>query len=208
MLTDSQLEQLCQKMEIPLEGVYFKDELPRKLTYNKSYIINLENSVDENGDPNDGSHWTCLQVNKYPNGQIEPIFFDPYGVAPSESIKKFVLDNCGKRLPYTTSDLQSLMANCCGYFVCAFLHYINASQYRSRDFYNDVAYFMDCFDDLNKSMDWKKNEYILKLFFRAKDPALRREIEVIASPDTLDRDDENVRRGDILKIPVTTEMMS
>jgi len=32
----------------------------------------------ENGEENDGTHWTCMQVNKYPSGQIEPIFFDPY----------------------------------------------------------------------------------------------------------------------------------
>jgi hypothetical protein len=38
----------------------------------------------ENGEENDGTHWTCMQVNKYPSGQIEPIFFDPYGAPPSE----------------------------------------------------------------------------------------------------------------------------
>ena len=47
----------------------------------------------ENGEENDGAHLTCMQVNKYPSGQIEPIFFDPYGAPPSKSIKKFVLDN-------------------------------------------------------------------------------------------------------------------
>ena len=30
MLTDTQLEELSRKMEFPLAGVFFKDELPKK----------------------------------------------------------------------------------------------------------------------------------------------------------------------------------
>jgi len=106
MLTDSQIKDLSKKMNFPLEGVFFKDELPRQLKYNTSYVINLDNSIDDEGNENEGSHWTCLQVNKYPDGKVEPIFFDPYGAPPSESIKKFVKDNCAKYLPYTTKDIQ------------------------------------------------------------------------------------------------------
>ena len=53
MLSDYQLTELCHKMDGPLEAILFKDELPKKLKYNRSYIINLENSVDENGDRNE-----------------------------------------------------------------------------------------------------------------------------------------------------------
>ena len=88
-----------------------------------------------------------MQVNKYPSGQIEPIFFDPYGAPPSESIKKFVLDNTGKKLPYTEKDVQSLMNNACGYYCAAFLHYINVQQHRTKDLYSDVDMFLHYFDD-------------------------------------------------------------
>jgi hypothetical protein len=30
----------------------------------------------------------------------------------------------------------------------------------------DTALFLDLFEDLDKSTDWKKNEFILKLFFQ------------------------------------------
>ena len=43
--------------------------------------------------------------------------------------------------------------------------------------------FLHYFDDLNKSIDWKKNEYILKMLFQSSDPALRKEIDVIGHPD-------------------------
>jgi len=205
MLTDIQLEELCQKMNIPLEGVYFKDELPRKLAYNRSYIINIQNSVDEEGKPNEGTHYTALQVNKYPNGRIEPIYFDPFGASPSESIKKFVLDNCGKKLPYTRADVQSLMNGACGWFVTAFLHYINAWEHRTRDLYDDVSCFMSYFDDLDTSIDWKKNEYILKQFFQSKDPNFRRSIDVISDTNNIMGEDEK-GGPDMMKVPVDLHM--
>ena len=206
MLTDIQLEDLSKKMNIPLEMVCFKDELPKTLKFNKSYIINLENSLDEEGNENEGTHWTCLQVNKYPDGKIEPIFFDPYGVPPSENIKKFVLDNTGKKLPYNTKDIQSLLNNACGYFVCAFLHYINSWEHRTKDLYDDVACFLEYFDDLNKSIDWKKNEYVLKMFFQSSDPNLRKEIEVITDPDDITKQDTG-KGIDMAKIPVSVKLM-
>ena len=180
MLTDSQLYELAEKMSIPLETICFKDELPKKLKYNKAYIINLDDSVDEEGNKNEGSHWTCLQVNKDKDGRVSPLFFDPYGAPPSESIKAFVKDNTGKGLPHTKKDVQSLMNNACGWFCCAFLHFINVWSHRTGDIYDDAENFMNIFDDLNTSIDWKKNEYLLKMFFQSSDPKKRKEIDVIS----------------------------
>jgi hypothetical protein len=44
MLTDSQIEDLSERMKIPLEGCYFKDDIPTPLKYNKVYILNLQDS--------------------------------------------------------------------------------------------------------------------------------------------------------------------
>ena len=209
MLSDDQLMQLSKKMNFSLEGVFFKDELPRKLKYNTSYIINLDNSVDEEGNDNEGTHWTCLQINKYPNGRIEPIFFDPYGAQPSENIKKCVRDTCAKYLPYTKKDVQSLMNNACGWYCCAFLHFINTFEGRSRDLYLDVEAFLELFDDLNESIDWKKNEYILKMFFQSKDPKLRKEIDVIGDTNKImESDHKDKYGGDLMKIPIDINMMN
>ena len=207
MLTDSQITELSKKMNIPLELVCFKDELPRKVAYNKSYVINLDDAFDEKGNQNEGTHWTALQINKYPDGKVEPIFFDPYGQPPSENIKKFVLDNTGKKLPYNTKDIQSLMNNACGFFCLGFLHFINAWDHRTKDLYDDVACFLEYFDDLNKSIDWKKNEFILKHFFQPSDPKLRKQIEVIADINSIT--DQDTGNGiNMLKIPVDVNLMN
>ena len=39
--------------------------------------------------------------------------------------------------------------------------------------------FLDYFEDLNKSTNFMKNEYILKHFFMPTDPRLRKEITTI-----------------------------
>jgi hypothetical protein len=190
MLTDDQLFHLANAMDFKVEKICFKDELPKKIKFNTAYIINLENSMDEQGNENEGTHWTCLQVNKYPTGLIEPIFFDPYGQPPAESIKKFVKDNIHKELPYTDKDIQSLMNNACGWYCCAFLHYINKFPHRTTNLYVDVAHFLDFFEDLNVSADYKKNEYILKHFFQSKDPAKRKAIDVFTDTSTISGEDD------------------
>lgn len=184
-LTDSQIEELCTRMNIPLGDICFKDELPEELEFNKGYFINLQDSVDQDGKPSPGTHWTFVQCRKYPNDKTECIYFDPYGVSPPENVKRVVRQTMKKQgLPYNTKDIQSLMNNACGFYCLAFAHFINASKFRSNNLFTDTETFIGLFEDLNKSTDFKKNEYILKLFFRSEDPSLRKEIDVITTDDT------------------------
>lgn len=184
-LTDIQIKDLAKRMKVPLVFVGFKTELEdEKLQYNKSYIVNMEDEFDENGERNDGTHYTCFQVNKYPNGKIERIYFDSFGMPPPEIVIKF----CGGSLPYQTKDIQSLMNEACGWYCLAFLHFINAWSGRSGDLYTDCDNFTDLFDDLNKEKNHLKNEYVLKHFFRSEDATKRKPIELggsVANPDTI-----------------------
>lgn len=190
-LTDSQIYELAKKMNIPMGSVCFKDELPDKLEYNKSYIVNLEDSHDEDGHENQGTHWTFVQISQDGKGKIDCIYFDPYGASPPEIIKQVVKNTTGKAgLPYTMKDVQSLMNNACGWYCLALGHFVNASKFRSGILHDDVAVFVDLFDDLNHAVDFKKNEYILKHFFRSEDPALRKEIDVVKSTDSITKEDE------------------
>jgi len=203
-LTDVALRELCKRMEIPIADICFKDELPNKLEFNKAYIINLEDEYDEDGKKNGGTHWVCLQINKYPNDKVEGIYFDPYGVGKPSDVKKAVMRTIGKNIPETTKDIQSLMNNACGWYCCALLHFINSSQYRSKDLFTDVSTFLDMFDDLNESVDFKKNEYILKHFFRSSDPKKRGAIDIDLEP-IVEKEEGN--RLDLTKIPVGMKMV-
>jgi len=185
MLTNIQLEDLCERMDIPLERICFKDQLKdQKLVYNRSYIINMEDAMSEDGDRNDGSHWVALQVNKTKNGAIFPMYMDSYGSPPPTDVTEFV----GKFVPYNTKDIQSMMADFCGWACCAFLYYINTYPDRTKNLNVDSAHFLEMFDDLNTSCDFKKNEYILKLFFQSTDKENRKPIDVGLDPNNISKD--------------------
>lgn len=186
MLTNTQIEKLAERMHVPLEYVGFKSNIPKKLKTNRAYIINLDDERDKGtGVKNGGSHWTCFQIMEYPNGKKEGIYFDSYSAPPPEIVKQRVMENFKMKIPYNTKDIQSLMNEACGWFCLAFLHFINVYQHRSKQLYWDVEAFLSLFEDLNKSIDFKKNEYILKMFFQPEDISLRKPIEVISDPDNI-----------------------
>tara|TARA_R110002167_G_scaffold1888_2_gene9345 strand:- start:266 stop:835 length:570 start_codon:yes stop_codon:yes gene_type:complete len=153
-------------MNFPLESVCFKDAIPN-IKMNKCYIINLQDHKDERGNTNSGTHWTCFQINKTKNGKVEGIYFDPYGVGMPTDVETAIKKAIGKSIPHTTKDIQSLMNNACGWYCCAFLHWINCKKHSVGELYLDASNFLDFFDDLEKSVDFKKNEYMLKHFFRS-----------------------------------------
>lgn len=167
MLSNVQVQDLAKRMGIRLEGVFFKSQLKEmKLKHNMCYIINLEDQYNEDGEPNDGSHYTCFLYNKYPKKDCrdEMVYFDSYGVAPVDEVLEF----CNvKEMPYNIVDIQSLMADCCGWFCLAFLYYVNVFPGRTMNLYRDCEHFTSLFHDLNTTNNWKENEYMLKLFFRS-----------------------------------------
>ena len=201
MLTNTQIREMSEKMSIPLADTLFKNDLPQKFKFNKSYFINLEDEYKEDGTLNQGTHWTCLQINKYPNDLIEAIYFDPYGIGAPEEVKKVfnkTIGAIGRQFPHNTKDIQSLMNNACGWYCLAFLHYLNGFPQVTKNLYGYTAAVLGFFDDLNKSVDWKKNEYILKHFFQSSDPTLRKKIEVVSPTNTIT--EESGKGIDITKI--------
>jgi len=191
MLSNFEIINLASKMNMPLERICFKNELKQEpLKYNVGYIINSQDDTDEDtGEDNVGSHWTALYIAKLKDGRIQPLFFDSFGAPPAEDIKKYVAPHY---IPHLTKDIQSLMSDVCGFYCLAFLYFISVSHYRTGNLYQDAETFIDLFDDLNKSNDWKKNEWILQQFFQAKDPRLRREIDVLCEDKASQENRNNV----------------
>jgi hypothetical protein len=171
MLTDVQLESMAEKMHIPLEGVFFKDQLPA-LKANRAYIVNMMDEFSEEGVPNPGSHWVAFQIEKVGN-EYRPMYVDSFGVGPPVEVSEAVHKLCGKKVPYSSKNVQSLMSSACGFFCLGYLHFINASKYRRGHIYTDTEAFLDMFVDLNIDHDFKRNEFILKHFFRSDNPAER-----------------------------------
>jgi hypothetical protein len=191
MLSNFQLMNLAEKMNMPIGRICFKNELiDEPLKYNIGYIINSQDDKDEDtGEENVGAHWTALYVAKSKDGRVEPLYFDSYGIAPAEDVKKFVAPH---GLPHSKKDVQSLMADCCGFYALAFLYFVSVSNFRSGHLYQDGETFLDLFDDLNVSKDFKKNEWVLSQFFQAKDPKLRKQIDVFGEGKLMEENGEHI----------------
>ena len=180
-LSDHQIRDLAKRMGLELAFVDFKSDLVlQPLEYNKGYIVNLADEKDKNGKANDGTHWTAFIIRKYPNGTVAPMYFDSFGCVAPEQVTDYV-NHFTKvhEVPYNTKDIQSLMSGVCGYYCLAWLYAISQKMpHSSGDLYHDSDQFLELFEDLNKSADFKKNEYILKHFFRSGNPTERIPVSV------------------------------
>jgi len=185
MLTNHDIERMAGQMSVPLEFCGFKDDLPKKLKSNVYYCINLDDELDSQGLQNKGSHWTGFIPQKLGNGSVHTVYFDSFGQPPPKVVMQRVKSNFGKVPEYTTRDVQSLMADACGWYQLAWAHYCLASPYASKDIEQDTMKFLSFFNDLNHSCDFKQNEYILKHFFVAKDPSMRTEIDVMPGAEKI-----------------------
>lgn len=143
MLTNKEVSEICKKINIPLVGVFSKNELPDFVKHG-GYIINLQDS-----DKGYGSHWVALSINK--TGKAE--YFDSFGFPAPNDVDEFLRNN--GFIPYTSSEkhLQNIDSGTCGYYCIAFLHYTLVRG-------GSLKGFLDLF-----SPDVGDNNRILKAFF-------------------------------------------
>jgi hypothetical protein len=143
------------------KGVFSKDKL-NKLEPNSSYILNLEDQYDKDGNINAGSHWTCL-VTDFNN---RAIYFDSFGYDLPICVRSLLRQN-HYEFAHTTKQVQNKMSDLCGYFCCGFIYFLKKHRKRTKNIYHDATIFLSLFEDLRKVKSIK-NEYILSLFFTGK----------------------------------------
>lgn len=183
MLTNVDIEDASKKMGVPLAMCGFKTELPKRLKPNVYYCINLESEQDpESLKMNQGSHWVGLQIRKLDgHDHAEAVYFDSYGMPPPKIVNRLVQEAIGKKPWHPTKDIQSIVADTCGYYQLAWAHFVNDDRFETKSLKSDTEKFLSYFNDLNKSNDYKKNEWVLKHFFRSKDPGFRKPIDIDTS---------------------------
>ena len=160
MLSNHDIDLLVEKLNIPnFRGCFYKDKL-KTIQPNSSYIINLNNELDEHNNRNAGSHWTCLVTNDLK----QSIYFDSYGETEPIEIRNLLKSN-QYSIAHTTKNIQSLMSNLCGFFCLSFIYFLSVSKFRTNNLINDASIYLDLFEDLDKVNDVYKNEFVLSLFF-------------------------------------------
>ncbi len=200
-LSDVQLTELAKKLKFNLNGIYFADEITCDDLRPGNYIINTSPQFDASDNQNPGTHWVCMVVGKREN-KIWIQYFDPFGVGPSENLKKIVEKRYKRRINYTTKNVQSIVSSVCGWFCCAYLHFLYQFPSRTKDILYDTAIYLDFWNDLSEVSDYKKNEFVLKLFFQEKGKAFKG-LENVFKDETLENIyDNRITNGDKQDIKV------
>jgi hypothetical protein len=105
MTTNIQLQKYADKLNIPLNGIYYKDRLKYINPLDGAYIINL-------GDSNQGgTHWVSLYLDNN-NG----LYFDSFGVPPPLAIEEFYKRYSKKPLIIANKQIQNINGGYCGQY--------------------------------------------------------------------------------------------
>ena len=112
MLSNLQLHDLAKYYEVPLAGIYLRDQLPAKGPSPGLSIVNLD---DSKPDFPYGTHWTALWCDG-----SESIYFDSFGCLPCPEVQKWSKRKSKGGLHYNAWICQSLNTECCGWYCLAF----------------------------------------------------------------------------------------
>lgn len=117
LLSNYDIIELADEMNINLIGVFAKDKLNNVPVQNGGYVINLDNSTGG------GTHW----VGFYIDGN-DAIYFDSFGSVPPLSVERFCRN---KKFIHSDFIIQNLNQEACGYYQLAFLHYMTYSKHKN-----------------------------------------------------------------------------
>lgn len=152
MLSDSDLEKLSNKLELPIVGVFSKNLLPVERSVG-SYYINLQNS-DDGG----GTHWVFAKIFPEQDGDYKAIYFDSFGIGMPKEVEEFLKPF--KPVSYNNRQIQDLPTSQCGYY-CLACDYYTQHLRKNEDVVDDYENFLRYW-----SKDTKNNLTRLKEFFK------------------------------------------
>jgi hypothetical protein len=161
MLSNFDIEKLCDKLDLPLIGVFQKDQLRNVPKQIGSYYINQQSSSD-----GDGSHWTLFKIycdderdDEYPAIlQAKALYFDPFGLNMSKEVEDYLADF--KPIPYNNKQIQSVRSTECGWY-CVACDFALEHKKHSETYLEDYELFLHHFQ-----ADPNKNLNLLKDFFK------------------------------------------
>jgi len=151
--TNIELIEASDRNGIPLVGVFFKDKLP-SLVYDGGYIFNLADHDD-----GEGTHWTSAWVEKDRYGKKHVIYFDPFGIAPPENVKRFfyIFD---RDVQYSKKQIQNIDSFICGYFVLYFLWYMHRHRQHEKNIYQRFKSFQNLWSEDVEDNRSRLKEYL------------------------------------------------
>lgn len=150
VLSNIDITEICEKLNIPLVGVYTKDLLiGENIKNNSAYIINTLNSGQ-----NTIGHWVCIAI-------IDTIgiYFDSFGKSMPKEVYEFMRP-CSS-INYNNTKIQSLNESTCGWYCIGFLYYVFSNK-------GDILRNAQNYCNLFNKKDKKTNHKVLLNFMKNK----------------------------------------
>ena len=111
VLSNIDIEFICQKLNVPLVTCCPKDKLPTKKEKGY-YIVNMQNDKDEYGNDLPGSHWVAFDIT-----EKGAFYCDSMGIIPPTVVVKYLKQF--KPVPYNIQEIQYIRSTDCGWFAVA-----------------------------------------------------------------------------------------
>jgi hypothetical protein len=134
MITDKDLWKIIKTERIPVNDIFMKDNPPSRIKPN-GYIINLQDTLNSEGEQNGGTHWVALWFSKKRGGdRLEYIiFFDSFGFAIPQSLINWIRTKGGiyKNYKIVSNDkhIQDVDTGGCGIYSLFFIQFMNANKH-------------------------------------------------------------------------------
>jgi len=157
MLSNIDIERLADELDLPIVGVFSKDQLPARKSIG-SYYINLQNHDD-----GDGTHWCFFKIFKDRRDAdgdtpVGAIYFDSFGIGLPQEVEEFLKEF--KPIPYNNRQIQDIDADVCGWY-CLFCDYYLEKMPVTKSLSNDYENYLSIWSD-----DKKKNTKLLKEYLK------------------------------------------
>ena len=159
MLTNFDIERVANKLDLPIVGVYSKDELANIKRKIGSYYINMQDS-----DEGAGTHWVLAKIytdddtdEEDDEVETKALYFDSFGLGMPKQVAKFL--SPFKPVYCSNRQIQSIRTTQCGWF-CLICDYMLENK-KSNTYLEEFSDFLDIWDD-----DTTKNLTTLKKLFK------------------------------------------
>ena len=148
ILSNQDIEEICEYLSIPLIGVFSKDRLPKKRK-DGAYIVNMADSTSPTG----GTHWFCFIIT---NNTKTCWYFDSFATPPPLQVMKFCKSCTNKT--FNGVQVQGDTSTSCGWFAIAFCYYFYNAKHK-----DPIHEFVSKF---YQGTYLQRNDKLLKEFFK------------------------------------------
>jgi hypothetical protein len=167
MLTNFDIERIAKKLDLPIIGVFSKNELYNTKRKIGSYYINLMDNDKTDAEGNNGSHWVFAKIYsdddrdeaEGDNHKVcNALYFDPFGFGMPKAVSSFL--SPFKPIYCNNREIQNINSTQCGWY-CLACDYALEHHQEGKTYLDDYVKFLNMWSD-----NPKKNLAILKEFFK------------------------------------------